>query len=228
MDISTGRLLIDCPDATTRVPSFTFTSTLPVLTPLLATASTRRWFLSTSGVILRFSICTSGTGSNQTVCQIPVTGVYQIPCGLFTCLPLGWYPSSVGSHTFTTTVLFPLTNAGVTSNEKGVYPPVCCPTFVSFTHTSAFQSTAPKCRSTLWFFHFDGPVNSRWYHSSFSLPTLFCTPERLDPTGQGTKISPSKLARFAFPTGKIAYSHNPFRFCHSPRSIMGLGYSGNS
>ena len=29
------------------------------------------------------------TGSIHTVCQIPLTGVYQIPSGCFTCFPLG-------------------------------------------------------------------------------------------------------------------------------------------
>src|SRR5690554_4378581 len=100
-------------------------------------------------------------------------------------------------------MLLPLARAGVISKEKGVYPPVCCPTFTPFTHTSAFQSTAPKWRSIRLFFHLDGTVNSRWYHNSLSLPTRFCTPERLDSTANGTRICPSKLSGFCLPTGKM-------------------------
>ena len=44
-------------------------------------------------------MCASGTGSIQTVCQMPVTGVYQMPPGLRTCLPRGCAPASVGSQT---------------------------------------------------------------------------------------------------------------------------------
>jgi hypothetical protein len=39
----------------------------------------------------------AGTGSSHTVCQSPVTGVYQIPSGVETCLPRGWPNLSVGS-----------------------------------------------------------------------------------------------------------------------------------
>ena len=128
---------------------------------LFISASTVKIFLSISGVTLIFSIKLLETGSSQTVCQIPVTGVYQIPSGRLTCFPLGWYPSSVGSHTLTTSLLLPLVNAEVISNEKGVKPPVCCPTLISFTQTSAFQSTAPKCNNTRSLFQLEGTVNSR-------------------------------------------------------------------
>ena len=43
-----------------------------------------------------------GTGSSHTVCQMPVVGVYQMPCGLRICLPRGWYEPSVGSLTLMT------------------------------------------------------------------------------------------------------------------------------
>src|SRR5690554_1699081 len=78
------------------------------------------------------------------------------------------------------------------------------------------------------FFHLAGTVKARWYQSSLSLPTLFCTPERLDSAAKGTSISPSKDTGLDFPTGRMAYSHKPLRFCHSARSIIGLGYSGNT
>ena len=35
------------------------------------------------------STCCTGTGSIHTVCQMPVTAVYQMPFGLSTCLPRG-------------------------------------------------------------------------------------------------------------------------------------------
>ena len=39
----------------------------------------------------------AGTGSSQTVCQMPVTAVYQMLFGSSTCLPRGCVPRSVGS-----------------------------------------------------------------------------------------------------------------------------------
>ena len=67
----------------------------------------------------------AGTGSIHPVCQIPVTGVYQMPWGSSTCLPWGWKPLSVESVTLTVSFCTPLAeSAGVMSNEKGVYPPV--------------------------------------------------------------------------------------------------------
>ena len=48
-------------------------------------ASRRR--ASTSGVILSDLMPSFATGSIHTVCQMPLTGVYQMPCGLVICLP---------------------------------------------------------------------------------------------------------------------------------------------
>src|SRR5690606_28322230 len=61
-------------------------------------------FVSISGVILMPSTYAAFTASSYTVCQIPVTGVYQMPCGFTICLPLGCGPLSVGSQTFRETV----------------------------------------------------------------------------------------------------------------------------
>ena len=47
------------------------------------------------------------TGSSQTVCQMPLVGVYQMPCGLRTCLPRGCVPASVGSQTPTSNSFAP-------------------------------------------------------------------------------------------------------------------------
>jgi hypothetical protein len=44
----------------------------------------------------------SATGSSHTVCQMPVVGVYQIPCGLRICFPRGCQLASIGSETETT------------------------------------------------------------------------------------------------------------------------------
>src|SRR6476660_6501280 len=57
---------------------------------------------SMSGVNRTLVTCTSLTGSIQTVCQMPETGVYQIPPGFLTCLPRGWTPSFVVNDTPTT------------------------------------------------------------------------------------------------------------------------------
>ena len=53
-------------------------------------------------------VTSAGTGSSHTVCQMPVTGVYQMPPGLLTCLPRGWLPASVGSQTRTTSSFLPV------------------------------------------------------------------------------------------------------------------------
>jgi hypothetical protein len=63
----------------------------------------------------------AGTGSSQTVCQMPVTGVYQMPPGFWICLPRGWLPASVGSQTATTISCGPpsFVSTLVMSKEKG-------------------------------------------------------------------------------------------------------------
>ena len=224
--MTTASSLILFPVATNWLPSYTFTSIRSEGALIFKWAFTVSKCWSISGVIRSSSICLAVTGSSQTVCQMPVTGVYQIPSGLFTCLPLGWYPSSVGSQTFTTNLLFPLPdNAAVISKENGVKPPVWLPTFTSFTQISAFQSTAPKWSNTFLFFQATGTSNEREYHNSFFAPTLCPTPDKEDSTAKGTKICPSKCPG-TFPV--IAYSHKPFKFFHSLRSIIGRGYSGNT
>ena len=112
--------------------------------------------------------------------------------------------------------------------ENGVKPPVWEPIKISFTNTSAFQSTAPKFNKISFPFHEEGTVKVRLYHNSFFSPTSFCTPDKEDSTANGTKIFPSKLVGSACPFGRIAYSHSPFKFCQSARSIPGRGYSGNT
>ena len=85
-----------------------------------AAAATRNVRRSRSGVATTLRIYCCGTASSHTVCQIPVTGVYQMTSGLFTCLPRGWQPASVGSQTRTRSVLTPFCSAGVTSKSNGV------------------------------------------------------------------------------------------------------------
>ena len=45
--------------------------------------------LSMSGIIFKPEMLFSATGSNQTVCQMPVTQVYIAPLGAVVCFPLG-------------------------------------------------------------------------------------------------------------------------------------------
>src|SRR5215216_3227634 len=59
-------------------------SLIPTVSTMISTSP-----LSTSGVILRDLIKACGTGSIQTVCQIPLVGVYQMPLGRACCLPMG-------------------------------------------------------------------------------------------------------------------------------------------
>ena len=62
-----------------------------------------------------------GTGSNHTVCQIPVTEVYQIPLGSRTCLPRACVHVSVGSQTDTaSSCSCPSASKSVTSKLNGV------------------------------------------------------------------------------------------------------------
>src|SRR3954469_14160062 len=100
--------------------------------------------LSTSGVNRTAWTPQYGTSSIQTVCQMPVTGVYQMPCGLRICLPTGCDPESVGSHTQTTSSWSPVGFSALEmSNVNGSYPPLCSPTTVPLTVTLQCQSTAP-------------------------------------------------------------------------------------
>src|SRR5690606_20761915 len=126
---------------------------------------------STSGTVLRPVICLGATGSSHTVCHIPVTGVYQIPSGLLTCFPLGWGPSLLGSQTFTTSFWEAPLRKGVISKENGAYPPVWDPILTSFNHTSAFQSTAPKCRRMFLPSHPSGTSKEVSYQTSLEEPT---------------------------------------------------------
>src|ERR1051325_6916647 len=62
---------------------------------------------SVSGVNLTLERYEPLTGSNHTVCQIPLVGVYQMPPDLRNCLTRGGGPASVGSQTLTTISLSP-------------------------------------------------------------------------------------------------------------------------
>src|SRR5680860_1047122 len=111
---------------------------------------------------------------------------------------------------------------------KGVYPPSCDPTITSLTQISVFQSTAPKCRRIFLAFQSAGTSKAVRYQSSFFAPTSFITPDKLDSAGKGTKILPSNFSGRDFPRDCMAYSHNPFRFFQSGRSMIGRGYSGST
>src|SRR5262249_40020671 len=140
-----------------------------------------------------------GTGSSQTVCQMPVTGVYQIPPGLLTCLPRGCAAPSVGSHTRTSSSFFPGLSASVMSKENGAEPPLCPSASLSpstgisvpLTSTVVCQSTASKWRSTRLSFHPAGTSNVREYQSTCFEVSCLPTPESADSIGKGTRICPS-------------------------------------
>ncbi len=90
------------------------------------------------------------------------------------------------------------------SSEKGVKPPVCEPARMSFTNTSAFQSTAPKFSSTLLPFQAAGTLNVRRYQSSSFSVRPFCTPDSEDSTAKGTRIFPSIVFGSMAPAGLMA------------------------
>src|SRR6185295_13117776 len=131
----------------------------------------------------------AGTGSSQTVCQMPETAVYQMPLGLSTCLPRGCRPVSVGSQTATTSSCESDCGfkASVISNVNGSYPPSCVPTDLPLTKTSARQSTAPKWSSNRPPFALDavdvGKV--RRYQSRCSGVSGRFTPESADSSAKG-------------------------------------------
>ena len=83
-------------------------------------------------------------------------------------------------------------------------PPVCEPARMSFTNTSAFQSTAPKFSSTLLPFQAAGTLNVRRYQSSSFSVRPFCTPDSEDSTAKGTRIFPSIVFGSMAPTGLMA------------------------
>ncbi len=114
---------------------------------------------------------------------MPDAGVYHIPEALLLCFPTGWYPSDVGSNTFTESLLLPGFSALVMSRLKGAKPPVWLPTLTPFTNTSAFQSTPPKLSLTFFPFHAEGIVNVRLYHRMLSFVSVFPTPESEDSMG---------------------------------------------
>ena len=156
-----------------------------------ASTSIRTVMSSISAIGRTFVMCAFGTASSQTVCQIPVTGVYQIPCGLLSCLPMPWTPSFVGSQTLTTSSCLPSAlTARVRSTVKGQYPPWWLPTLTSLRKTSARQSTAPNCRRICLPAQSAGISNVVLYHRLFFAPTDFATPESADSAQNGTRICP--------------------------------------
>ena len=91
------------PRATSRPPaSATACTTWFCAAPVTSTV-TLATDLSMSGTVLTRRIEVVGTGSIQTVCQIPLTEVYQMPDGFCVCFPRACVQLSVGSVTATTT-----------------------------------------------------------------------------------------------------------------------------
>ena len=140
--------------------------------------------LSISGIIRRSPIHVFSTGSSHTLCQIPLVGVYQIPPGFSTCLPLGWRPLSVGSVTFTTMLcVFVSARKGVILQENGSYPPRWLTAKLSSIHTVVSQSEASKFIMICLSFHPFGTVNSREYQRASESVMRAFTPERADSAG---------------------------------------------
>src|SRR6266404_9438599 len=105
--------------------------------------------LSMSGVSFRPLMYAEPTGSNQTVCQMPLVDVYQMLLGLRTCFPRGCVPASVGSQAETTNSLGPEEfMTSVISKLNPSYPPRWSPWCTPLTHTWASKSTASKWSST--------------------------------------------------------------------------------
>src|SRR6266542_6901000 len=91
------------PDASaaTREPSRATTRAVP-LEEEAGTTVTEIVPAAASDPISRSLMRWAGTGSSHTVCQIPLTAVYQMLFDCSTCLPRGCGPLSVGSQTLTT------------------------------------------------------------------------------------------------------------------------------
>src|SRR5690606_4594266 len=177
------------------VPSYAATRIKSPAKSPLTRASKLNTDLSISGVCFVDSICVFGTLSTHTVCQIPETGVYQIPCGSLICLPRGCGPSLVGSHTLNAiSWLLPRLRKLEILNEKGLKPPSCRSTCCPLTYRSHCQSTAPKCRMTLSLCTFLFNEIVVWYHKAWSFVMRFPTPERADSIANGTNIFPSHLS----------------------------------
>src|SRR5262249_44462520 len=144
------------------------------------------------------------TFSNHTVCQMPVTAVYQMPDGSRTCLPRGCNPLSVGSHTATTiSCPEPGLSAEVMSNQNVSYPPSCFPTGLPLTQTSARRATAPTSSRVRPPGRL-GAVKVRRYHNRCSGVTGCFTPESADSTGNGTSSLPSNCEGLPSSFGLIA------------------------
>src|SRR5690606_36417572 len=146
------------------------------------------------------SIYVFETGSSQTDCQMPVTGVYQMPFGSNTCFPRAWVPVSLGAQTATTSFCSPCVRCLVTSKVNGLLPPRCVPSFLLFTHTSVSHSTASNCSNTDFPFHVSGTVKEVLYQSFWSGLTSLPTPESVDSGAKGTRICPSNF------TGRAAFA----------------------
>ena len=95
-------------EATSLPLSRIFTSTRSPVVQFSAATVTAMFFWSRLGMALMPEMWLFATGSIHTVCQMPLTGVYQMPLGFSTCFPRGWYPLSVPSNTRTTSFCSPL------------------------------------------------------------------------------------------------------------------------
>ena len=167
------------------------------------------------------------TGSSQTVCQMPLVGVYQMPLGLRTCLPRGWVPASVGSQAVTINSFGAgwLERVGNVEAERVVAAPVLAD-FLAVDPDRGLEIHRAEMQQQR-----AGPAICagtskvrRYQMRSFSL-TGRITPDNADSTGNGTRICVWKVARLASLL-VMAKSHRPLRLSQSCRTIWGRGYSG--
>ena len=151
-----------------------------------------------------------------------------MPFGRVTCLPRGWLPASVGSHTRTTSSPPPSLSESVTSTLNGSLPPLWVTSSSPSIHTVACQSTAPKCSSTRLPVQPAGTATVRRYHSACSAVGCLPTPDSALSAANGTRILPSHFSGLLAVLAVMAYSQRPFRFCQSARTSCGRGYSGQA
>ena len=160
----------------------------------------------------------SGTASIQTLRQMPVVRVYQMP-PLPRCLPLGCpNASSAGSKTSTTSSCSLPGARRPASKEKWAYPPSCSPSTPPSRYTRARQSTPPK-RSSVRSFHSSGTRKERRYRM------CSCTSPGVPmPDSGASNVNGTLISRHAS-SGSSCTSQLPSRLAHRSRANCGSGWS---
>ena len=172
----------------------------------------------------------AGTVSSQTVCQMPVTAVYQMLFGSSTCLPRGCVPASVGSVTRDDELLVArrLQGVGDVERERIVAAGVAADTLavdvdLRFPVDRAEVQQQPR------------PARERWRAERAPVPEALRVADRArrrrsTATGWQTARGCARRtsAARARPHRARRSPTAPFRFCHARRTICGRGYSGSA